>query len=77
MRLRAGALYAQVKECTASILVSGVVSHPPRVMHRSMGNVRSMVRSQKIDAGGDEKQGILFTWPKRERCMEGYLRQKP
>ena len=20
-------------------------------------------RSQKIDAGGDEKQGILFTWP--------------
>ena len=22
------------------------------------------MRSQKIDAGGDEKQGILFTWPK-------------
>ena len=21
------------------------------------------MRSQKIDAGGDEKQGILFTWP--------------
>ena len=23
-----------------------------------------LVRSQKFDAGGDEKQGILFTWPK-------------
>ena len=22
------------------------------------------MRSQKIDAGGDEKQEILFTWPK-------------
>ena len=25
--------------------------------------IRRLVRSQKIDAGRDEKQGILFTWP--------------
>ena len=29
--------------------------------------------AQKIDAGGDEKQGILFTWPKRGKFESDFI----
>ena len=35
------------------------------------------MRSQKIDAGGDEKQGILFTWPYQVQPPEAFNFSRP